>query len=267
MKTLSFGRNKFPSFFSLLLFLIMYNSQIVSAMKFELPKLTYAENSLEPVISARTMDFHYGKHHMTYVNNLNQLIIGTPFERMSLEEIIRESARIIAAGGNGHNNGHVTVDLAKATAIFNNAAQTWNHTFFFESLAPEAMRERGYSPDGGILGPCLNEPKGKVKEAILAQWGSMEAFKKEYIAAGTSLFGSGWIWLVKKQTATGMVLEIVKEPNAGNPLTKGMIPLLVVDVWEHAYYLDYQNRRSEYLTAICCVINWDKVEARFNAPH
>ncbi|MFA4853006.1 MAG: superoxide dismutase, partial [Bacteroidales bacterium] len=177
-------------------------------MVFELPFLPYAQNALEPNISARTLEFHYGKHHQAYVNNLNNLIKGTEFENASLEDIIKN-----ATG-----------------SVFNNAAQIWNHTFYWESLAPKA---------GG-------EPAGALADAINKSFGSFVQFKEKFSAASTTLFGSGWAWLVKKQNG---LLDIVQESNAGNPMKNGLIPLLTCDIWEHAYYLDYQNRRADYIAA------------------
>lgn len=191
-------------------------------MKFELPKLPYANNALEPVISEKTIEFHYGKHHQAYVNNLNNLIIGTKFENADLETIVKESD-----GG-----------------IFNNAAQVWNHTFYFEQ----------FSPNGNGV------PSGGLADAINEKFGSFDNFKTEFANAGVTTFGSGWAWLVKN--AEGK-LEIVKESNAGNPLTKGLQPILTFDVWEHAYYLDYQNRRPDHLTALWGIIDWDVVSKRF----
>ncbi len=201
---------------------ISINAQNKTIMKFELPKLPYAHNALEPVISQETIDFHYGKHHQAYVNNLNNLIPGTKFENMDLVEIIKES------------DG----------PIFNNAAQVWNHTFYFES----------FKPNGG------GKPTGKLAEAIDKKWGSLENFQKEFNTASTSLFGSGWAWLVKNKDGE---LEIVKESNAGNPLTKGLTPILTFDVWEHAYYLDYQNRRPDHVGKLWDIINWDVVSSRY----
>lgn len=191
-------------------------------MKFELPKLPYANNALEPVISEETINFHYGKHHQAYVNNLNNLIQGTKFENADLVTIIKES------------DG----------PIFNNAAQVWNHTFYFNSFKPNS---------GGA-------PKGKLAEAINATWGSFDNFKKEFNTASTGLFGSGWAWLVKDKDGK---LSIVKESNAGNPLTKDLTPILTFDVWEHAYYLDYQNRRPDHVNALWDIINWDVVQERY----
>lgn len=190
-------------------------------MSFELPVLPYAPTALEPQISARTIEFHYGKHHQAYVNNLNNLVKGTEFENSSLEEIITKSS-----GG-----------------IFNNAAQIWNHTFYWEGLAPNA---------GG-------EPDGAIAEAISKSFGSFADFKTKFSSACATLFGSGWAWLVKKPDGS---LDIVQESNAGNPITKGLIPLLTCDVWEHAYYLDYQNKRPDYIASFWNLVNWKEVERR-----
>jgi Fe-Mn family superoxide dismutase len=191
-------------------------------MAFELPPLPYAVQALEPFISARTLEFHHGKHHQTYVNNLNGLIPGTAFETTSLEEIIKK------ADG----------------PIYNNGAQVWNHTFYFDSLSP--------SP--------LSEPKEPLAGAIERDFGSFEAFREEFTKSALTLFGSGWAWLVKD--GHGKLL-IVQESNAGNPLRKGLVPLMTCDVWEHAYYLDYQNRRQEYISAFWKVLDWGKVSARY----
>ncbi|MBK5723093.1 superoxide dismutase, partial [Dysgonomonas sp. Marseille-P4677] len=168
------------------------------------------------------IELHYGKHLQTYITNLNNLVPGTKFENADLETIVKES------------DG----------AIFNNAGQTLNHNIYFLS----------FSPKGG------GEPKGKLAEAIAAKWGSFENFKKEFVAAGTAVFGSGWVWLAKDNAGN---LEITKEPNAGNPITKGLTPLLGFDVWEHAYYLDYQNRRADHLAELWKIIDWDAVAARY----
>ncbi len=191
-------------------------------MNFQLPVLPYAKDALEPVIGMGTIEYHHGKHHLAYVNNLNNLIKGTAFEQMSLEEII----------------------LKSEGAIFNNAAQVWNHTFYFYSFKPGG---------GGV-------PKGGLAKAIENQWGSFEHFVKEFNAAALSLFGSGWAWLAKESNGN---LVILKESNAGTPLTKGLTPILTFDVWEHAYYLDYQNRRGDYLSSLWGVIDWDAVSARY----
>lgn len=192
-------------------------------MKFELPQLPYAADALEPVISQKTIEFHYGKHHQAYVTNLNNLVPGTKFENADLETIVKES------------DG----------PIFNNAAQVWNHTFYFSS----------FSPQGG------GAPKGALASAIDTAFGSFENFKKEFVAAGVSLFGSGWAWLVQNNEGK---LEIVKESNAGNPMTKGLKPILTFDVWEHAYYLDYQNRRPDHLSALWDKVCWDTVASRLS---
>ena len=191
-------------------------------MSFALPKLNYASDALVPYITKQTIDFHYGKHHQTYVNNLNNLVPGTRFENASLEQIIRE------ADG----------------AIFNNGAQIWNHTFYFESFSPSGQRE----------------PKGLLGDAIQGTFGSFEAFKEQFTKSAVTLFGSGWAWLVKN--ADGK-LEIVQESNAGNPLKKGLTPLLTCDVWEHAYYLDYQNRRPDYVQAFWNILDWKVIGSRF----
>ncbi len=191
-------------------------------MNFQLPVLPYAKDALEPVIGMGTIEYHHGKHHLAYVNNLNNLIKGTAFEQMSLEEII----------------------LKSEGAIFNNAAQVWNHTFYFYSFKPGG---------GGV-------PKGGLAKAIENQWGSFEHFVKEFNAAALSLFGSGWAWLAKESNGN---LVILKESNAGTPLTKGLTPILTFDVWEHAYYLDYQNRRGDYLSSLWGIIDWDAVSARY----
>lgn len=190
--------------------------------QFTLPELPYKPEALEPVISSRTISFHYNKHHQAYVNNLNNLIKGSAFENSSLEEIITKSE-----GG-----------------IFNNAAQVWNHTFYWHSLrAPQKD----------------NKPQGAIAEAIAENFGSFEKFKDTFSKAAATLFGSGWAWLVKN----GSKLEIIQESNAGNPLCNGMQPILTIDVWEHAYYLDYQNRRPDHIADFWSIINWDKVNERF----
>ena len=191
-------------------------------MKFELPKLPYEVSALNPSISDRTIEFHYGKHHQAYVNNLNNLIPGTKFEDADLETIIRE-----AEG-----------------PIFNNAAQVWNHTFYFNQFSPK---------------PCTL-PKGELAKAIDRQFGSFEKFKEEFTKASVGLFGSGWTWLVKNDDGS---LDIVPESNAGTPLRKGKKPILTCDVWEHAYYLDYQNRRPDYVSSFWNIIDWDVVSERY----
>jgi Fe-Mn family superoxide dismutase len=186
-----------------------------------LPPLPYAENALEPAISARTIGFHYGKHHKGYVDNLNKLIAGTDYSDLSLEEIIKGTA-----------------GRPERTAIFNNAAQAWNHTFYWKSLA---------SNGGG-------EPPAALKQKIQASFGSLDACKKELAAAAMAQFGSGWVWLVLDEDK----LKVVKTANADTPLTTAMRPLLTIDVWEHAYYLDYQNLRADYTKAVLDkLINWE----------
>lgn len=189
---------------------------------FELITLPYAPDALAPAISAETIAFHHGKHLQTYVNNLNAAIAGTPFEGKPLEEIVRT-----AEGG-----------------IFNNAGQILNHNLYF--LQFRAPREG-------------NAPVGKIAELIDAQFGSFEAFQKEFAAKGAGLFGSGWVWL---SLGTDGKLVITQEGNAGNPVTKGLKPLLTFDVWEHAYYIDYRNARPAYIAGLWQIINWDEVNAR-----
>lgn len=191
-------------------------------MSFELPKLAYALNALEPHISQKTLEFHYGKHHQAYVNNLNNLIPGTKFENASLEDIVKE-----AEGG-----------------IFNNAAQIWNHTFYFHS----------FSPDGG------GEPTGDLGHAIKQTFNSFTNFKENFTKASATLFGSGWAWLVKNHDGS---LDIIQESNAGNPMRKGLTPILTCDVWEHAYYLDYQNRRPDYIESFWKLVDWNVVGKRY----
>jgi Fe-Mn family superoxide dismutase len=196
-------------------------------MAFELPALPYAKNALEPHISANTFDFHHGKHHNTYVVNLNNLVKDTPMASQSLEDIMKATAG----------------DAAKA-GIFNNAAQVWNHTFFWNSM----------KPNGG------GTPTGKVADAINAAFGDYAKFKEAFKTAGMTQFGSGWAWLASK----GGKLEIVKTANAACPLTDGYTPIITCDVWEHAYYLDYQNRRPDFLEAFLThLVNWDFANANF----
>ncbi|MBK1701291.1 superoxide dismutase [Thiococcus pfennigii] len=193
-------------------------------MTHELPALPYAKNALEPVISAETLDYHYGKHHQAYVNNLNNLIPGTEFESLPLEEIVMK-----ASGG-----------------IFNNAAQVWNHSFYWQCL----------SPNGG------GAPSGALGAAIDKAFGSFDEFKKQFSQAAAGNFGSGWTWLVKNTDGS---LEIMNTPNAGTPMTAGKKALLTVDVWEHAYYIDYRNARPKYLDEIWKLIDWDFVAANHAA--
>ena len=194
-------------------------------MAFELPALPYADTALEPHYSQKTISFHYGKHHRAYVDNLNKLVAGTDLEKKSLEEVIR------AAAGNPEKVG-----------VFNNSAQVWNHTFFWNSM----------KPNGG------GAPTGAVAKAIDASFGSYDNFKKEFSNAAMTQFGSGWAWLVADKGQ----LRIAKTPNAETPLTTGQTALLTVDVWEHAYYLDYQNRRADFVAAVIDkLLNWDFANA------
>lgn len=191
-------------------------------MEHQLPPLPYPKNALEPVISAETIEYHYGKHHQTYVTNLNNLIKGTEFENASLEEIVMKSS-----GG-----------------IFNNAAQVWNHTFYWNGL----------KPNGG------GAPKGELAAAIDKAFGSFEEFKKQFSQKAITTFGSGWAWLVKNKDGS---LSLESTSNAGCPLTSGQTPLLTIDVWEHAYYVDYRNARPKYVEEFWSIVNWDFVEANF----
>ena len=193
-------------------------------MTIELPALPYAKDALAPHISEETLEFHYGKHHQTYVTNLNNLISGTSFEDASLESIVTGSE-----GG-----------------TFNNAAQIWNHTFYWNSL----------SPNGG------GEPTGALADAISAKFGSFDEFKTEFAKCAVTTFGSGWAWLVKNSDGS---LELVSTSNAGCPLTTGQTPLLTCDVWEHAYYIDYRNARPKYLEAFWALVNWEFATTNFSA--
>jgi superoxide dismutase, Fe-Mn family len=187
-----------------------------------LPPLPFAKNALAPHMSEETLEYHYGKHHQAYVTNLNNLIPGTEFENQSLEEIVKKSS-----GG-----------------IFNNAAQIWNHTFFWNSLSPQG---------GGA-------PSGKLADAINAKWGSYDAFKEAFSKVAVGTFGSGWAWLVKKADGS---LDIVSTSNAATPLTTDAKPLLTLDVWEHAYYIDYRNARPKFVEAFWNVVNWDFAAKNF----
>ena len=194
---------------------------------FTLIDLSYAPEALEPVISAKTLSFHHGKHLQGYVNNLNALLPGTPFEGLPLEEIVKQTSG----------------------AVFNNAGQILNHNLYFEQFKPFGQG----TPDqvGG---------DGLLAKQIVKQFGSFEAFQKEFEAKGAGLFGSGWVWLSADEKGK---LQITQEPGAGNPVTKGLRPLLTFDVWEHAYYLDYQNRRPDHLKALWQIINWAEIERRY----
>ncbi|MBN3035477.1 MAG: superoxide dismutase [Bacteroidales bacterium] len=187
-------------------------------MNHNLPPLPYSPDALGPYISAETISYHYGKHHQTYVNNLNKLLPGSPFENATLEQIICE-----ASGG-----------------IFNNGAQVWNHTFYWNCLSPQG---------GGT-------PEGELLQALTGSFGSFEQFRERFTQAAATLFGSGWAWLVRKNDGT---LDILQTGNAGNPLRDGHIPLMTCDVWEHAYYLDKQNRRPDYIADFWKIVNWQFV--------
>lgn len=185
-------------------------------MSHQLPALPYAMDALAPYMSKETLEFHYGKHHQAYVTNLNNLIPGTEFENMNLEEIILKSS-----GG-----------------VFNNAAQVWNHSFFWNCL----------SPNGG------GEPTGKLLEKINSTFGSIESFKEKFATTAATTFGSGWAWLVKNSDGE---LEIISTSNAATPMTQGKTALLTCDVWEHAYYIDYRNARPEYIKNFWNLVNWE----------
>ena len=191
-------------------------------MTHQLPPLPYEKTALEPFISAETLDYHYGKHHQAYVTNLNNLIPGTEFENLSLEEIIQKSS-----GG-----------------IFNNAAQVWNHTFYWNSL----------KPNGG------GQPTGALAEALNKTFGSFEKFKEEFTKCAVTTFGSGWAWLVKNADGS---LALVSTSNAATPLTSGQKPLMTIDVWEHAYYIVYRNARPKYVEDFWNFVNWDFAAANF----
>lgn len=188
------------------------------------PDLPYDTNALEPAISQRTVEFHYGKHEKAYIDNLNRLIKGTEYEDMELEEIIEQ---------------------APDGPLFNNASQAWNHIFYFFTFNPDA---------GG------GEPSGRLAQAIDRDFGSFGEFKKAFVDAGVGLFGSGWVWLAADRSGK---LFIIQGGNADNPLRDGLQPLLTFDVWEHAYYLDYQNRRADALNALWDIVDWSVVESRY----
>lgn len=190
----------------------------------ELPALPYAKDALQPHISAETIEYHYGKHHQAYVTNLNNLIKGTEFEAMSLEDIIMKSS----------------------AGVFNNAAQVWNHTFYWNCL----------SPNGG------GAPTGALSDAINTKWGSFDAFKEAFSKAAVGTFGSGWAWLVKGKDGA---LDIVSTSNAATPMTNGQTALMTCDVWEHAYYVDYRNARPKYVEGFWNLVNWNFVSKNYAA--
>lgn len=191
-------------------------------MSFTLPELPFAKDALVPHMSVETFDYHYGKHHNAYVNNLNNLIKDTKFEKMSLEEII----------------------LSSEGGMFNNAAQVWNHTFFWNCLSPKGA----------------GEPTGAIKDQIVTTWGSFEAFKEAFTKSAVGNFGSGWTWLIQNKEGK---LEIVNTGNAQTPMTSGGHALLTVDVWEHAYYIDYRNERPKFMNAFWSLVNWDFANKNF----
>ena len=198
---------------------------------FELITLPYGSKDLEPVISAQTLGFHHGKHLQGYVDNLNKLIAGGEFEDLALEEIV---CKANPAGGASANQ-----------AVFNNAGQILNHNLYFTQFAA-----------GGV---ALSDG-GRLKAQIVKQWGSLEAFQTEFVAKGVGLFGSGWVWLSRDADGS---LVITQEPGASNPVVRGLKPLLTFDVWEHAYYLDYQNRRAAHLEALWQILDWSVIEKRY----
>jgi Fe-Mn family superoxide dismutase len=199
-----------------------------SKAPFSLPQLPYAENALEPVVSAKTISFHYGKHHKAYVDNLNRMVVGTPYEAMSLEEIVKKSA------GNDKDKG-----------IFNNSGQIWNHNFYWESMAPK----------GGT-------PAGKIADALKDSFGGVAEFNDAFAKAAVAQFGSGWAWLVKGKDGK---LKITTTSNADTPMAHGETCLLVADVWEHAYYIDYQNRRPDHVKDwVEKLANWSFAEKNLN---
>jgi Fe-Mn family superoxide dismutase len=190
----------------------------------ELPKLPYPMTALEPVISKETLEYHYGKHHKAYVDNLNKLIPGTEFEQMPLEEIIKKSS-----GG-----------------VFNNAAQVWNHTFYWNCMTPDSSKK----------------PSGKLAQAIDKKFGSFDEFKKQFSETAVKTFGSGWGWLIKNSDGS---VELLSTSNAGTPMTSDKEALLTCDVWEHAYYIDYRNARPEYVEKFWDLVNWEFVEKTFGS--
>ena len=198
-------------------------------MAYQQPALSYAENALEPFISAKTLSFHYGKHHVAYITNYNNLVAGTPLDSLSVEEVI----------------GQVAADPQKV-GIFNNGAQAWNHSFYWNSL----------TPNGG------GKPSGELAAKIVQDFGSFDKFKEELKSAAATQFGSGWAWLVLE----GGTLKVVKTGNAQTPSTNGQVPILTIDVWEHAYYLDFQNRRPDYVAAVIDnLLYWDFAAANYAA--
>ena len=215
---------------------------------FQLIDLQYSRDALEGVISARTLEFHHGKHLQAYVDNLNKLIAGTELEGMGLEEIIVRSADALA--------GRATAAGWPAAGVFNNAGQVLNHEMYFTQFAPGGDDAPGLEAGDGAYAPV-----GRLAAQIEKQWGSVGAFKAEFEAKGAGIFGSGWVWLQANDSGE---LSIGQYGGADNPVAHGLWPLLTFDVWEHAYYLDYQNRRAAYLKELWKIVNWKEVERRYN---
>lgn len=207
---------------TMLTILTSFNIKTIQSMTHQMPKLPYASDALEPTISKQTVDFHYGKHLQTYVDNTNRLIQGTTFEAMTLEQIVAKSEG----------------------PLFNNAAQVWNHTLYFNSFSPG----------------CNPKISDSLSKAINEQWGSMDAFQTEFSAKAVAIFGSGWAWLVCDKAGK---LSIRTDSNAGNPVKDGLTALLTFDVWEHSYYLDYQNRRADHIKALWLIVDWSVISERY----
>lgn len=216
---------------------------------FTLIDLPYAKDALAPVISAQTLEFHHGKHLQAYVDNLNKLLPGSAYESLSLEEIVKLSAKGLSIKERIKlfSEG-LPEDVVKRTneSVFNNAGQILNHNLYFTQFSPADQ--------------VATEPTGKLASQIWKQWGSLDAFKEEFVAKGVGLFGSGWVWLSAQSNG---ILTITQEPGANNPITKDLKPLLTFDVWEHAYYLDYQNRRAAHLAELWKIVDWKKIEERY----
>ena len=229
---------------------------------FTLIQLPYADNALEPVISAQTISFHHGKHLQAYVDNLNKLLPGTPWEGLSLEEIVAATAPSASPAPAGN-----------ATAVFNNAGQILNHNLYFTQFRPVAGPVNLSKGKKGLPLPEAQakalsasrlhgpDPASPLVKQIVKQWGTLDAFKDDFVAKGVGLFGSGWVWLAAAPDGT---LAITQEPGAGNPVTRGLKPILTFDVWEHAYYLDYQNRRAAHLQALWQILDWAVLEERYS---
>ena len=220
---------------------------------FSLVELPYALDALEPVISARTLEFHHGKHLKGYVDNLNKLVSGSAFEEMALEDIVRTSA----PSGSVPN-----------AAVYNNAGQILNHNMYFEQFSRPVSGVEGLSGDSPVpepISPVLERSRRAGESHLLSQidkqWGTLDTFKAEFVAKGVGIFGSGWVWLSADIDGN---LVISQEPGASNPIVRGLKPLLTFDVWEHAYYLDYQNRRADHLAALWQILDWAVIERRYD---